>query len=65
MHMLVVDQVGGLHKALLAEAALEGLLHLVGAAVAHEGILLFEAHLAEVALKGPLLAVGALMLPQV
>lgn len=78
MDVLVVEQVSRLHKAFLAERALErrrlGLLpcgggsstdRFVCAAMAHKRILLLEAHLAEVALEGPLGAVGALMLPQV
>lgn len=75
--VLMVEQVSRLHKALLAQGALErgclrlllrggrGPHRLVCAAVAHQCVLLLEAHLAEVTLEGALGAVRALMLPEV
>lgn len=67
MNLLVVQQVGWLEKALIAEVALERAVSwvLVSATVANEGILLFEAHLALLALERSLLRVGALVLSQV
>lgn len=57
VHMLVVQEVGGLQEALVAQVALKrpfgGVL--VRAAVAHQGVLLLEAHLALVTVEGPLL----------
>lgn len=67
MNLLVVQQVGGLKETLVAEVALERSVSsvFVGAAVAHQGVLLLEAHLALLALEGSLLGVGALVLPQI
>lgn len=67
MNLLVVQQVGWLEKALIAEVALERAVSwvLVSATVANECILLFEAHLALLALERSLLRVGALVLSQV
>lgn len=67
MNLLVVQQVGWLEKALIAEVALERAVSwvLMSTTVANEGILLFEAHLALLALERSLLRVGALVLSQV
>lgn len=65
--LLVVQQVGRLEETLIAQVALEGSIScvFVSAAVAHESVLLLEAHLALLALEGPLLGVGAFVLPQI
>lgn len=67
VHVLMVEQVGGLEEALVTEVALERSVCgvLVRAAVAHQRVLLLEAHLALLALEGPFLGVGALVLAQV
>lgn len=67
VNLLVVKQVRWLKEALIAEVTLERAIGwvFVGAAVAYESILLFEAHLALFALERPLLGVGAFVLPQV
>ena len=67
VHMLVVEQVGGLHEALVTQVAFEGPDGgvLVGAPVAHQCVLLLKAHLALVTVERPLLRVRALMLSQV
>ena len=67
MDLLVIQQVGGLQESLVTQVALEGAVGgvLVGATVAHQGVLLLEAHLALLALEWPLFGVGALVLPQV
>lgn len=67
MDLLVVQQVGRLKKTLITEVALERSISwiFVSAAVAHESVLLLEAHLALLALEGSLLRVRALVLPQV
>lgn len=67
MNLLVVQQVRWLQEALIAEVALERSVGgvLVCAAVAHQSVLLLEAHLTLVALEGPFLRVGAFVLPQV
>lgn len=67
MDLLVVKQVGRLQESLITQVTLEGTICgiFVRATVAHQGVLLFEAHLAFLALKRPFLRVGAFMLPQV
>ena len=67
VHMLVVEQVGGLHEALVTQVALEGPDGgvLVSAPVAHQRVLLLKAHLALITVERPLLRVCSLMLPQI
>lgn len=67
MDVLVVEKVGGLHEAFVAQTASERPVGgvLVRPSVAHERVMLLEAHLALVAVEGALLGVRALVLPQV
>lgn len=67
MDVLVIEKVRGLHEAFVAQTASERPVRgvFVRPSVAHERVMLFEAHLALVAVKGPLLGVRALVLPQV
>lgn len=67
VNVLVVQQVGRLQEALVAEVAFEGAVGggLVRAPVAHQGVLLLEAHLAVFAVKRAFFGVRALVLPQV
>lgn len=57
MNLLVVKQVGWLEKPLITKVTLERAIGrvFVGATVAHESVLLFEAHLALLALERSLL----------
>lgn len=57
MNLLVVKQVGWLKKTLITEVTLERSISwiFVSATVAHESVLLFEAHLALLALERSLL----------
>lgn len=57
VNLLVVKQVGWLEKPLITEVTLERAIGrvFVGATVAHESVLLFEAHLALLALERSLL----------
>lgn len=65
--LLVVEQMGGLEEALIAQVAFEGAIGrvFVSAAVANKSILLFETHLTLLALERSLLGVSAFMLPQI
>lgn len=65
--VLVVQKVGRLQETLVALIALERAIRwvLVRAAVAYEGVLLFEAHLTLLTLERPLFGVRALVLSQV
>lgn len=67
MNVLVVQQVGRLQEALVAQVAFEGAVGggLVCASVAHQGILLFKAHLAVFTVERAFLRVGAFVLSQV
>lgn len=67
VNLLMVEQVGRLEEALIAEVALERAIGgvFVSASVAYESVLLFEAHLAFLALERSLLGVGAFVLPQI
>lgn len=67
VNLLVVKQMGWLKEPLVAEVTLEGAIGwiFVSATVAHQSVLLLEAHLALLALERSLLRVGAFVLPQV
>lgn len=65
--VLVVEEVRGLHEALVTQVAFERPVSgvLVCASVAHQCILLLEAHLTLVTVEGPLLGVRTLVLAKV
>ncbi|KAF3854389.1 hypothetical protein F7725_022444 [Dissostichus mawsoni] len=65
--VLVVEEVRGLHEALVTQVAFERAVRrvFVRSSVAHQCVLLLEAHLALVTVEGTLLRVCALVLPEV
>lgn len=67
VNVLVVQQVGRLQEALVAQVAFEGAVGggLVCAPMPHQGVLLFKAHLAVFAMKRTFFGVRTLVLPQV
>lgn len=67
VNVLVVQQVGRLQEALVAQVAFEGAVGrgLVRAPVAHQGVLLFKAHLAVFTVEWAFLRVGPFVLSQV
>ena len=67
MNVLVVEEVRGLQEAFVTQVAFERPVRrvLVCASVAHQSILLLEAHLTLITVEGTLLRVGALVLAEV
>lgn len=64
MDVLVVQEMRGLHEALVAQIAFERSVGgvFVSASVAHQGVLLLKAHLTLVTVEGTLLRVCPLVL---